>query len=290
MNDVVTAEYQEVGVPAISDTTLVQLAEQAEKRIDAMNKIKKCALKMTNARDWSDQNGKPYLEVSGSEKVARLYGISWRIDEPVFELEDDGHFSYTYKGAFSLAGATIEAIGTRSSKDGFFARYEGYGEDRTKLPPSAIDKGDVKKSAYTNLLGNGITRILGLRNMTWEDLMEFAGITQEQVKSVDYKKNGKKQEKIQSEGALSANAQVEDVRKQTGKGKNGKEYTKFIIKGGGHDYSTFSETIAQTAKDHKDTGTVSKLTYTENQYGRNLEAIGVGEPETSKGREPGQEG
>jgi hypothetical protein len=183
----------EVGdVPAIADNTLIQLAEQAEKRIDAMHKIKRVALRLTNSADWVDQNGKPYLQASGCEKVARLFGISWQIDEPVIEHEDGGHFSYTYKGYFSLAGASIEAIGTRSSKDGFFKKYSGYGEKRVELPPSAIDKGDVKKSAYTNLLGNGISRILGLRNLTYDDLQEFAGITKEMISRVEYKSNKSK--------------------------------------------------------------------------------------------------
>jgi len=119
MNEVVTQNNQDVIIQPISDNTLVALAENAEKRVDALNKIKKAALKATNPRDWTDQNGNPYLQVSGSEKVGRVFGISWRIDEPVFEKEEGGHFGYTYKGYFELAGAEIEAIGTRSSKDGF---------------------------------------------------------------------------------------------------------------------------------------------------------------------------
>jgi hypothetical protein len=191
MND----EKEITDLPAIADNTLIQLAEQAEKRIDAMHKIKRVALKLTNRHDWTDQNGKPYMQVSGAEKVARLFGISWEIDEPVLENEEGGHYSFTYKGYFSLAGATIEAIGTRSSKDGFFRKYDYSTGAKTELPPSAIDRGDVKKAAYTNLLGNGITRILGLRNLTYEDLQEFAGISKEQIAKVEYKSKPKEQPK-----------------------------------------------------------------------------------------------
>ncbi len=185
-------------LPAIQDDFLIQVADQAERRVDAVMKIKRVSLKVTNARDWTDQNGNPYLQVSGSEKIANLFNISWRIDEPLYEEEPDGHFTWTYKGYFTLGGRAIEAIGTRSSKDAFFNKYE-YGEkdgngkaSRTLLPPSAIDKGDVKKAALTNLFGNGITRILGIRNLTWEDLKEFAGITKEQVSSIQYRKGGDK--------------------------------------------------------------------------------------------------
>lgn len=276
-------------VPAIGDSTLLALAEQAEKRVMALNKIKKAALLATNARDWTDQNGNPYLQVSGSEKVARVFGIAWKIDEPVFEQEESGHFSYTYKGYFTVAGATIEAIGTRSSKDPFFKRYTGKGEDRKELPPSEIDKGDLKKAAYTNLLGNGITRLLGLRNLTWADIEEFAGITKDQVGKVDYKKNGKARDDIKSEGALTATIGIADIRKQTGtNAKTKKQWTKFIIKGSdGNEYGTFSESLANSAKEAQGAGLKIEVTYVSGQYGNDIEAIKkIEAPE----RDPGQEG
>jgi putative AlgH/UPF0301 family transcriptional regulator len=164
-------EAQEISTPILDDT-LVSLAEQAEKRINAMKKIKQVSLKLTNRHDWTDQGGKPYLQVSGAEKIARMFGISWRISEPICEQQDGGHFSFTYKGYFSLAGATIEAIGTRNSKDGFFKKYDWSKTDedgnsiKEELPASEIDRGDVKKAAFTNCIGNGIVRLLGLRNLT----------------------------------------------------------------------------------------------------------------------------
>jgi len=221
MNEVI--EVPNNDVPAIGDQALIALAEQADKRVKALNTIKKAALIATNARDWTDQNGNPYLQVSGSEKVARVFGISWKIDDPVFETEESGHFSYTYKGYFTVSGATIEAIGTRSSKDPFFKRYSGKGEDRKELPPSEIDKGDLKKAAYTNCIGNGVTRLLGLRNLTWEDLEKFAGIKKEGVNRVDYKKNGKVETGIKSEGAETVTIGIADIRKQTGVNEKTKE-------------------------------------------------------------------
>ena len=178
-------------LPPIADQGLVVIAEQAEKRVEAMNKIKRMALKLTNRHDWVDENGKPYLQASGAEKVGRLFGISWRISEPTIENLDAGHWLVTYTGEFSLAGATITAVGTRSSKDGFFKKYKYIGTDRVELPASEIDRGNVKKAAYTNLLGNGITRLLGIRNLTYEDLQECAGIRQQDITSVAFKKGGK---------------------------------------------------------------------------------------------------
>ena len=196
-------------VPALADDFLIQVAEQAERRIDAVIKIKKVALKVTNASDWTDQQGKPYLQASGSEKVANLFNISWRIDEPIYTEESDGHFTWSYKGYFSLGGRSIEVEGTRSSKDPFFNKYD-YSKPKDqagnfpKLPPSTIDKGDIRKAALTNLLGNGITRILGIRNLTWNDLKEFAGINQDQVTKIIFKEKGETKPSIQQPQSKSS--------------------------------------------------------------------------------------
>ncbi len=278
-------------VPMIADDTLVSLAEQAEKRVDALNKIKRAALKATNPRDWTDQNGNPYLQVSGSEKVGRVFGMSWRIEEPKYETEEGGHFSFTYKGEFSLAGATIEVIGTRSSKDPFFKKYKGKGDDRVELPPSEIDKTDVKKAALTNLFGNGITRMLGLRNLTWDDLKEFAGITRDQVGRVDYKKNGRTQSDIKNEGDQASVFVPADIRKQTGKNqKTGKDWTKFIIKSPAEtEYVTFSESFAKIAKEGKDAGRKIEVTFKAGQYGNDVSNVRFAD-EGPQDREPGAEG
>ena len=169
-------------LPVLGSDDLVKMAEYAEKRVEAINRIKRAALAVTNENDWVDQGGKPYLQVSGAEKIARLFGMSWRIDEPEFQKEETGHYNYTYKGYFTLRGITIEAIGSRGSADPFFSK--SHGKD---IPPSEIDRNNVRKAAYTNLLGNGITRLLGLRNMTWADVRS-GGIVQSKTSKVDYKK------------------------------------------------------------------------------------------------------
>jgi hypothetical protein len=283
---VVDNEVNEVSTP-ILDETLISIAEQAEKRIDAMNKIKRVAIKLTNKHDWTDQGGKPYLQVSGAEKIARMFGISWRISEPIEDKSEDGHFSFTYKGYFSLAGATIEAIGTRSSKDGFFKKYSYSNGDKTELPASEIDRGDVKKSAYTNLIGNGITRLLGIRNMTYDDLQEFAGITPDMIGRVDYKKSGKQKDGIKSEGAQTVTVDVSDVRMALFKKKDGSQGEKYIIKNGNATYDTFSKSFATVAKEAKEAGLKVEITYTENQWGKNIESLKkIEAPE----RDPGAEG
>lgn len=178
----------------IADDTLIAVAKMAEARIDAVIKIKQLALKVTNATDWTDQQDKPYLQVSGAEKVANLFNISWSFltAEPLYEEEPDGHYTFTFKGRFSMGGRSIEVEGSRSSKDSFFKQniYKNGQFDREKTVDERDNKRDVKMAALTNLLGNGITRLLGIRNLTWEDLEKFASIKKEDVGKVKYKTKG----------------------------------------------------------------------------------------------------
>ena len=132
--------------------------------------------------------------------------------------------------------------------------------------------GDVKKSAYTNCIANGVSRLLGIRNMTWPELAE-AGILKENAGKVDYKKGGKAQEGIKSEGALVANFIPQDVTKKTG-GTATKPWTKYIIKGPDGVYNTFSETFAKSAMDAKNSGLLIGVTYKTGQYGNDIENVG----------------
>lgn len=291
MNDYIeTTDQGQDFTPVIASDTLLTIAENAEKRADAMNKIKRVAIKLTNKYDWTDQDGKPYLQASGAEKIARLFGIGWRVSGPECEKDEDGHFAYTYKGEFWLAGATIEAIGTRSSRDGFFNRYKYVDGQKTQLPPSEYDKGDIKKSAYTNCIGNGITRILGIRNLTYDDLEAFAGITREMLGKVDYKKDGKNKTDIKSEGALTAKGGVADIRKKSGTKKDGKTWTNYVITSNGAEYKTFSESLAQTAKEAMEAGLQVEITYKAGQYGNDIENLVKLEPTAADVRVPGEEG
>ncbi len=172
-------------ISMLSNDNLLAMAEQAERRIDAINRIMSASLKITNEKDWILISGTPYLQESGATKVARLFGIGWSIENPILETESDGHFTYTYKGKFFMGGTSIEATGSRSSKDEFFT-----GKTNPKAPQD-IDKRDVKMSAYTNCINNGIKRILpGLRNLTVED-MKKAGLDCGKMQGYGFKGNSK---------------------------------------------------------------------------------------------------
>jgi len=186
-NEVVVTDVSESNADLISieNDKLLEVAEYAEKRIAAINKIKGIVFKVTNDHDWIDQQGKPYLQASGCHKVANIFGISWRfIGDPKKVTEEDGNYRYDVPLEVSLGRRSIEVIGSRTTKDPFFStRY--INKVKTTLPPSEMDSGDILKASITNAQGNGISAILGIRNLTWD---EIKGIDQSKTNKVDYGK------------------------------------------------------------------------------------------------------
>lgn len=174
----------------IGDATIIQIAETADQTLEAYQKVRQTALKITNPQDWIDQNGRPYLQSTGAEKIARLFGISWRFigDPAKHDLAAQGHYRYDTKLEMIIEhlNVRVEVIGSRKSDDPFFTvYYKGKGENRKRFvkPGSEVDEADVMKASITNAIGNGITRILGLRNLTWD---EVNNIDRSQVTGIAY--------------------------------------------------------------------------------------------------------
>ena len=268
----------EVVTPLESDK-LIEIAQQAEKRIEAVKKIKTMALKITNAGDWTDQGGKPYLQVSGSEKVARLFGISWRFTGEIERInEEDGHFSFHVPMEFVMGGATIQFRGSRSSKDPFFSKKHGI-----DIPPSEIDKTDVMKGSITNTIGNGITRILGIRNLTWADL-EQSGIKQEAVISIQYKKKGESQPAPQGEPQSEiAKTSVAIEKIEVKKGiSNNKPWTLYILHSAEKAFNTFDKKFYDVAVKAVNDKTNVSIAYSETSKGLKVESIEIEPPKDAE--------
>jgi len=161
---------------------------QAEKQVDILEKVLQIAIKRTNHFDWVDQMGKPYLTASGAEKLMPLFGINMAntsYDKKFSKDEKGDYYIYQYKATFSWKGGSLEAIGACSSRDKFFAWDS---REQSYKPLFEVDETNIMKAAYTNMLVNGITRLLGIRNLTWEQLKDY-GIDKERVSRVEYKSN-----------------------------------------------------------------------------------------------------
>lgn len=187
------------GNTSLIDTSadnIMYLAEKADKMITAMNKIMSAALKITSEHDWTLIGGKPYLQESGATKVARLFGISWKVGEPRIEGDSEGYKTFTYKGRFEMRGQFIECEGSRSMKDEFF----GGKADRRKSVDE-ISERNVRQAAYTNCINNGIKRIIpGLRGIDVKTLSD-AGLDTGKISGYTFK-NGSKGGSSSSDSGL----------------------------------------------------------------------------------------
>ncbi len=276
-------------VQTMDANELLSLAAVAEERVNAIVKIRNTSIKLTNANDWVDQGGKPYLQASGAEKIAGAFGISWTFvnPEPICEVEEDGHYTYTYQGLFTMSGRKIQVDGSRSSKDPFFKQYKyikikaggGRDEKAEKTIAERDNKRDVKMAAYTNMIGNGITRILGIRNLTYADLEEFASIKKGQLGKVEYKKkppvdkattkSESKENDTSGSSTTNANQSNDGQTSEEKDGDTGETFIKvvkvtkkkvddtksqyFIFSAGETMYSTFDSGIAEEAEKIKGT-------------------------------------
>ena len=180
-----TTEY----MPSIDD--LKKFNQTAQERLELMKQIETHALAQTNQHDWVDMQGKPYLQASGAEKVARFFGVSWKLsDRPTKDFSQDekgSYYVYTCKGEFFFNGKSIEVFGTCSQRDKFFGRDKdsttGFKE------ASAVDETNIIKKSVTNCIAKGVTTVLGIRNLTWERLNK-AGIYQDKASKVTYAQGG----------------------------------------------------------------------------------------------------
>lgn len=179
---------------------------RAEKRVNQVQKLISLSLRSTNHQDWVDQNGKPYLMSTGAEKVARIFGVKIHgVETRKINSEDEKGRFYFYQttGIAELPGGvdSIVAMGTCSSKDQFFALMtveskdeEGKTKKEKVLKPfSEIDETNIMKSSYTNFLVNAITRLIGLRGLTYDQLKD-AGIDVGKISSVRYQGSEMSQE------------------------------------------------------------------------------------------------
>ena len=183
--EIINVEPEEIIVP---DQIVDQVLAVAEKRLINIKRIKEYALSLTNDRDWTNLGGMPYLRAAGAEKVARPFGVRIKVNGPPEKIRGTDvlgeYYIWIYRGTASLGQNGLDELdvqGICSSRDKFFSIDDG-----VQLPVGEVDEPSIMKKAYNNLVMQGITRILGLRNMTWEEVKH--GISDKsKTPSVNYK-------------------------------------------------------------------------------------------------------
>lgn len=165
-------------MPLSGDFDAERAIAQANKRVAFFKQIKTVSLRMTNAGDWRNEAGKPYLTGPGAEKLKPIWGLYIKD----ITIEQIGTvFECRGIAGSKVTGEESQFIGGRDSADTFFTGRDGQ---------KTVDIMDVRKAAYTNFSINAITRLLGLRGLTWEEL-ESVGIVKDKVGATEYQAGAK---------------------------------------------------------------------------------------------------
>lgn len=171
---------------ALASTNQFDMVREAEARAEMIGKIIPSLVKACHKRNIIDMGGNPYIDDDGCQKIARTIGISY--SQPAV----DGYYDTDEKtkekvwvvevsGEASAFGQSLHEVGACTSSDQFLARRD--------LPMIQL-KIEVKKKAYANWRGRCVRGLLGLKELTWEELEKY-GFTRDGANSVDFKKGGK---------------------------------------------------------------------------------------------------
>jgi len=175
---------------ALVDQNAARALAAVDARIQFYTEVRNRTVRLTLPTDWTDHDGSPYLGSYGVERLKPLWGIYIKqlliepsLDEVRARLRRGEHVSVQVIG---LAGSRVtgeesEFLGGRSSDDGWFSERSG--------GIAALDPEDLVKAAISNFEVNAITRLLGLRGMTWEELAKY-GIERAKARSVTYRAGG----------------------------------------------------------------------------------------------------
>ncbi|MDE2106468.1 MAG: hypothetical protein KGL39_55150, partial [Patescibacteria group bacterium] len=116
-------------------------------------------------------------------------------------------------GDLATSPDRITEIGACSSRDEFFAKV-GRGDEAVFLPMSAVDETDIAKKAHTNAVVRGVTSLLGIRNVTVEQL-EAAGLRVDRIKGVKYDSGSKGGRGEQQSATTDAATLKDEAAKRT---------------------------------------------------------------------------
>jgi hypothetical protein len=158
---------------------MIETVKEIEKRLEFVSKLNKLLIKLTIPKDWINFNGTAYLQADGARRLLDILGISFFPKKDDYDIiyHKDGHYTVIYYGTFEWKGKRIDEIGARSSKDYFFSRAKG-----KEIPPDQINFSHVVKSAYSNLIARGVSAILGLRGLPYEEVIKKIGSIEKEVK------------------------------------------------------------------------------------------------------------
>jgi len=195
-----------------SEVQMQQTIERAERYMNLLDKMRKLVLNMTNTNDWVDQDGKPYLQASGCDKVSGGFGVKFfGVTTTKEHIKDEKGelLAYTTEGYAVWNNKEVHEVGTATTRDKFFTQRKNKEGEKYNLPLSEIDPMNIKKKSHTNFQNRAIKNVLGL-SFTWAEVEDATGgrITKSNCGTVNYNRGSK--------GGNTDSADVAKKRKELG--------------------------------------------------------------------------
>lgn len=169
--------------------------EEAGKQIALRSKLLMTALKALKPHDLQDFDGKPYLEGEGAARIMAVIR-GFKVGEAKFTVEQIApHYFVECAIPIEFKGATTVAIGDCSTQDSFFTGKDGqsgrYGKYVTQTGSEVMATrlllGDAKKKARENAISRGVSELLGIKGLSWQDLEQLGLKRGEAGASISFK-------------------------------------------------------------------------------------------------------
>lgn len=191
----IEAEVEERNILAPNSLS-ENFVDAAAKQIELRSRLLQTALKALKPHDIQDFDGKPYLEGEGAARIMAVVR-GFKVGEAKFNIDQiHPHFFIECAIPMEFMGATTVALGDCSTADPFFTGRDGQSGqykrhlDRTGSEAMAgrLIVGDAKKKARENAISRGVTELLGLKGLTWDDLGKMGFSRSDAGASVSFRK------------------------------------------------------------------------------------------------------
>lgn len=207
------------------DVNYTAMLQKFRDRALFVDGVRKEALAHSKPHHWLSRKAKSgqvtfSLMGPGAERIRTIAPIGFtaaRRREERWNKEDGPGYTVYFECEVYLGSpktGLLPVMGTCSSDDDFFStehvelpynpenpehkaaldsgegRVSGSGDQKTlyirrRIPAAEVTKENIEKSALTNLIVNGVTRVLGIRNISSEELAE-AGIDASKIGGFEY--------------------------------------------------------------------------------------------------------
>lgn len=247
--------------------SMLLLADNIDRLIEAQNKIRAAVMKLAQPGDWvkfgDGDTQKAEIGFAGAMRIGSTLGVNftnWEARKESGRDESGEWYRWEYECDASYRGRIIRVYGRAGSRDKFFGKVRGEFK-----PLHEVDEGNIKIAGRRAAMKEGVKVLFGLHHMDPNFVSKY-GISLASAGGHSFKSVEQKA----SESNVTS-VQIESVMKREGT-TNGRKWEMFIIKDAeGVEYKTFSKEIAEISKAL--IGKSASIQFSKNDKGITLDSI-----------------